>query len=343
MSLRKVAGLLAGFGLVAGLIGSGVGAVFTDQVTAQENINVGTFGCIISQTTAGTISGDQHSVVYNAPDITSSAPGSAPFTFTVKSTGSIPVKLQVTQTTPSAPFTSILSAPVADVILTQNGTHDYDAGLQWTDLGTANLGTSVSIVYSVSCVENSGGVGFGVGYYAVNNGGSQFAPGTWVRSTLPIASTAVVGGGTAAQSVSGGNLDLTISGGVSYADNGFYVPLGTLGSLSGYSATGTGSDFGTNLYFDVDKNGEFFVWTGNYLSGIGADAYGLGPTSAGGTLAVTGTSTFAMTCNATYQNVSLASLTAGFCSGIDATTPVAVWIGITSTGDALSTTITSAP
>jgi hypothetical protein len=152
MSLRKLAGLLAAFGLTVGLIGGGVGAVFEDQVTATENIHVGSFGCIISATTAGAISVDQKSLVYNAADITSSAAGSAPFTFTVKSTGSIPVTLQVTQTTPPTPFTSILAAP-ADVNLSQDGTHDYVAGLQWTELGRANLGTGIGIVYTINCVE----------------------------------------------------------------------------------------------------------------------------------------------------------------------------------------------
>jgi predicted ribosomally synthesized peptide with SipW-like signal peptide len=154
MSLRKIAGLLVAFGLVVGLIGGGVGAAFSDQVTATEDIHVGSFGCIISATTAGTIAPDFKSVTYSAPDITSSAAGSAPLTFTVKSTGSIPVTLKLTQTTPPAPFTSILAAS-ADVNLTQNGTHDYAAGLQWSALTNANLGTGVGIVYTVNCVEQS--------------------------------------------------------------------------------------------------------------------------------------------------------------------------------------------
>jgi outer membrane protein assembly factor BamB len=71
----------------------------------------------------------------------------------VKSTGSIPVKLGVTQTTPIAPFASILTAPVPDVTLNQSETHDYVAGLQWPELTNASLGKRVSISYTVSCVE----------------------------------------------------------------------------------------------------------------------------------------------------------------------------------------------
>jgi predicted ribosomally synthesized peptide with SipW-like signal peptide len=67
MSLRKIAVLLAAGGLAVGLIGGGVGAQFTDQVQAIQNINVGTFSCIISDGGGGTISADQKSVVYNPP------------------------------------------------------------------------------------------------------------------------------------------------------------------------------------------------------------------------------------------------------------------------------------
>ena len=52
MTLRKIAGLLAAFGLTLGLIGGGVGAVFQDQVTATQNINVGTFECKITDADA---------------------------------------------------------------------------------------------------------------------------------------------------------------------------------------------------------------------------------------------------------------------------------------------------
>ena len=103
MSLRKIAGLLAAVGLAVGLIGSGVGAVFVDQVTATQNIDVGTFGCkIVSATTARRrrIAGDGKSVTYTSPTITSSAPGNAPFSFTVKNTGSIPGRSRSRRTRP---------------------------------------------------------------------------------------------------------------------------------------------------------------------------------------------------------------------------------------------------
>ncbi|MGO9178290.1 MAG: hypothetical protein ACLQBX_10775 [Candidatus Limnocylindrales bacterium] len=344
MSLRKVAALLAAFGLMVGLIGigSGVGAQFTASLSATENIHVGSFGCIISGSSAGTISGDQTSVVYNAPDILSSAAGSAPFTFTVKSTGSIPVKLQVSETTPPSPFTSILAAPVADVVLTQNQTHDYDAGLQWTELGMGNLGTGVGIVYTINCVEvGGGGAGFSVGYYAVNNGGTEYAPGTWCRSTAPIPTTAIAGGGTAYQSLSSGALNLDILSAAGYADTGFYVPLGSLGSISsGYSITATGP-VTTNLYFDTNGDGQFFAWTNGCMSSLDGDTYAAASPA---TTTVTPSTTFQVFAGDGAGNTyTLAELEAGDDAGIGPGSNVAAWVGIDVNSGSASATITAAP
>ncbi len=153
MNLRKIAGLLAASGLTLGLIGGGVGAVFEDEVTATQNIKVGTFGCAIVDATPGaTIAGDGSWVLYTAPEITRSSAGSAPFSFTVKSTGSIPATMHVTRTTPAAPFTAIGSVP-ADVTPGVQGTHVYNGGLQWPVLTSSQLGMTASITYTVSCSE----------------------------------------------------------------------------------------------------------------------------------------------------------------------------------------------
>ena len=152
MSLRKVAGLLVAFGLMVGLLGSGVGAVFTDQVTAQEQINVGTFACKIVAPSDGTIAPDGKSVSYTAPDILSSAPGSAPFNFTVKATGSIAAKLHISHDPLPVPFTSI-GDPVADVVLDAGTTQLYNVGLAWGTLGAGNIGGSLTITYTVTCSD----------------------------------------------------------------------------------------------------------------------------------------------------------------------------------------------
>lgn len=152
MSLRKSAGLLMAFGLMVGLISGGVGAIFTDQVTAEENISVGTFECLIVEPSDGTIAGDGKSVSYTAPTIMSSAPGSAPFSFTVQNTGSIDALLHVTASPVGAPFSSI-DAPYADVHVAASATHTYNVGLEWGELTNDNLGDSGTITYTVSCGE----------------------------------------------------------------------------------------------------------------------------------------------------------------------------------------------
>jgi len=150
MSLRKIVGLLAGFALAVGLIGAGVGAQFTDSVTAQQNIHVGTFSCDITSAN-GNVSGK--TLTYNAPPITSSAAGNSAFTFTVTNTGTISAALQISETALAAPFSSMLTMPVAPVVLAGGNATTYNAGIQWAALSNANRGESVSITYTVNCGE----------------------------------------------------------------------------------------------------------------------------------------------------------------------------------------------
>lgn len=188
-------------------------------------------------------------------------------------------------------------------------------------------------------------------YYTVNNGS------TFCRWATPQKSVALAGGGTASQKQTGNSpVSLSITGATGYADNGFYVPLGTLGNLAGYTVLATGSSFSTNLWFDtntandINGNGNFFSWNGgspDCLSALGGDISGLGQpstaTATGQSVTVNDSSTFTLTCSGVYQTVTFAQLKADFCSEITSATPVAVWIGITAaSGGSLSTTITSA-
>jgi predicted ribosomally synthesized peptide with SipW-like signal peptide len=154
MSLRKVAGLLGAFVLSIGLLGGGVSAAFTDQVTAVQNVNIGTFACQITNSTAGTIAPDGKSLDYVVPgEIGVYTPSSAPLSFTVANMGTIPVSLTVTAWGLEAPFSSILATPTAPVTVAAGGTQVYDAGIQWTELGNADLGKTASIHYVVACGE----------------------------------------------------------------------------------------------------------------------------------------------------------------------------------------------
>jgi hypothetical protein len=155
MSLKKIVGLLAGFALAVGLIGAGVGAVFTDSVTAKQNINVGTFSCVISDGGGGVISDGGHTVTYSDFTIMSSAPGSDPFHFTVKNTGSIADVLTVTPSGLGDPAFSVIGDPFAPVSLASGDTHLYNTGVQWTVLSNTNLGEKGSVTLTVNCGEQA--------------------------------------------------------------------------------------------------------------------------------------------------------------------------------------------
>ena len=150
--LRTAAVLLAAGGLGFGLVGAGVRASFSDNASVTENIKVGTFSIALSTTTPGAVvSADLHSITFTAPDINSSAAGSAPLAFRVTSTGSIPATVTVTASSLAAPFSDLLGAQ-APVTLGQGAFHDYSAGIGWSVLGNANMGQAVSITYTISAV-----------------------------------------------------------------------------------------------------------------------------------------------------------------------------------------------
>lgn len=172
MTLRKIAAALAAFGLLVGVIGSGVAAQFVDHVTAQENINVGTFACkIVSATPASAqIAANGKSVTYTAPTINSSAPGIAPFSFTVQNTGSIDQALTVSMTGQAGNLTSKFSdipATPPSFTLTAGSTQLIATGIQWTELDNTDLGRSGSMTWTVGCGEVQGSVVDQVGPVAV--------------------------------------------------------------------------------------------------------------------------------------------------------------------------------
>jgi hypothetical protein len=140
-----------------GLVGAGVSATFTDGATAAMNVHVGTFNINVSSAQGavactpglpGQETGSACTITYNAAEIRSSVASSAPFAFTVTSTGTIPALIHVTATTPPAPFTDVLGA-VADFTLTQGESHTFNAGLGWPELFNGDLGDSASITYTI--------------------------------------------------------------------------------------------------------------------------------------------------------------------------------------------------
>jgi hypothetical protein len=194
MTLHKLAGLLAAFGLMLGLIGGGVGAVFQDQVTATENVNVGTFGCGIIDATPGASYGSYdalgypHTVAYTAPTINSSAAGSAPFFFTVRNTGSINERLSITAGGPygtlTTNFSAVPLAPASPIALAAGASQTFNTGIQWTVLSNGDLATSGSMVWTVTCGEVPPPV-------TITSGQQNFSSTGWAGWSCPAGSTIV--------------------------------------------------------------------------------------------------------------------------------------------------------
>jgi hypothetical protein len=166
MKLPRIVTGLGLFGLAVGLIGTGVGASFTDSATAALNINVGTFSCQVSSTDPHAVASG-NSVTINLPDITSSASGNDFVTdVTVKNTGSMPQIVHWTEATGG----TITWQPVGrmgygagtngdplstDLTLTPGASHTYTGGIgfMWAELTNADFGKSASVTYTANCSE----------------------------------------------------------------------------------------------------------------------------------------------------------------------------------------------
>ena len=160
MSLRKFAGLLAALGIAGGLIGGGVGAVWQDQVTATQSINVGDIACEITSASPDVpemvIAGDGKSVTYTPPTITSSAANATglKFDFTVKNTGTIPANFTVDgPDTQGSQFATYAPAPSGPNPVAPDDSITYTgAGVTWDDL-TTEAGNHYSFTWTVNCGE----------------------------------------------------------------------------------------------------------------------------------------------------------------------------------------------
>jgi hypothetical protein len=113
------------------------------------------------------------------------------------------------------------------------------------------------------------------------------------------------------------------------------LKLGTLTGVNvNFTALTSDDHLSVNLWFDTSGNGEFFSFIPfagrTEYNGLGGDVYGLGPTQSGGSLSMTESSSFFLIGGAgNGDTYTLAQLQAGAVSGINADTPVAVWIGAT--------------
>ncbi|MGH7904519.1 MAG: hypothetical protein ACREPA_10430 [Candidatus Dormibacteraceae bacterium] len=167
-------------------------------------------------------------------------------------------------------------------------------------------------------------------YYTANNGT------TFQRSRMPFT-------GLESQSANrNGSVTVSITGAPGYADSGFAIYDGTLGGLTSFKLNGTGDQYGMNLWFDVNGDGEFFTWAGNVYTGVGSDTYGLGPASAAdGTLTVNDGSSFYLIKNG--MTYTLAQLKSGSAPGITSATHIAIWVGVTAPNGGSKTATVSLP
>ena len=197
--------------------------------------------------------------------------------------------------------------------------------------GTPTLGMAAALTVLAVCVTKPAYAGVvtvdtssSSVQYAVNDGGFWIEP-------AQIPGSASSPGLNATSSIQASQFHLTASGS-SYSDAGIVLYFdGTLklGDLQSVSITSTGSPLSMNLWLDTGGDGKFFAFDSNGLfTGLNGDSYG---GHNGNTHDVT--SPFYMLggdgAGTTYK---LSQLQGGSVAGISASTPVALWIGITNGG-----------
>jgi hypothetical protein len=162
MSLRKVASVLVGLGLVIGLMGAGIGASFTDSASATANISVGTFGISISSTTLGAVpvntgtpGNSVHTITYACPTVQSSAAATCPLQFTITNTGTMPATITVAGAlgTGSDTAFSVIAVAAGPTTIPVGGHVDFNGGISWGVLGNGDLTKTASVVYTISAIQ----------------------------------------------------------------------------------------------------------------------------------------------------------------------------------------------
>jgi hypothetical protein len=178
-----------------------------------------------------------------------------------------------------------------------------------------------------------------VSYYSLNT--VSFNSANFTRSLTPMSVTA--GNANASQSINqDGSVSLAISNSPGYADSGFYLYAGTLGNLNSiqFQASNNSGPFAVNIWFDKDNNGECFTWINNVYQGVGNDAYILGPGSQNGVLAINSGSQFTSLIPG-GGNYTLAQLKSGAAPGINSSTRIAIWVGISVNSGSQNATVQS--
>jgi hypothetical protein len=178
-----------------------------------------------------------------------------------------------------------------------------------------------------------------ISYYCLNTSGLNSA--NFTRSLTPMNVT--VGGASVLQSINPDtSVTLSINNSPGYADDGFYIDIGTLASFASLQmqASNGSGPFSVNLWFDKDNNGEYFTWINDVYQGTDGDAYALGPSSQNGIVTINSNSLFT-SLNPGGGSYTLAQLKSGAAPGIDSNTRVALWAGIAVSSGSQNATIQS--
>jgi predicted ribosomally synthesized peptide with SipW-like signal peptide len=178
MNLRKIAAFLAVAGLSLSMIGAGVGANFTDQVTGSQKITVGVLDIQLVAGAGATVSADGNTVTcVDAVEDNSAGnwSGVGNCSFTVKSVGSIPPanvtmamsvatdgatlsKFEVAITGPAVlhPSFTLTAGPTPVVNFMGALPATYSTALLWgeevgtgADLGNIDMGKTIVITYTI--------------------------------------------------------------------------------------------------------------------------------------------------------------------------------------------------
>ena len=188
-----------------------------------------------------------------------------------------------------------------------------DVGVYSQTLEDTTDGSSVTIVESIGAIDYFSGLDFA----------RTFDPSSTSSGTRSVEQVVNPDGSVTISVTSADN---------EYVDSGLIMSIGTLGELDSITVKGTG-DFSFNLYFDIDKDGEFFLWNPDgTFNGLGSDRYALFEGPYGPTLFANGSSNFGLIGGSPYVNT-LDQLKAMFPSD----TPVGIWIGVTRGGEPAGT------
>ncbi len=157
MSLRKLAVLFVGLGVVFGLVGAGVAATFTDSATATLNVHVGTFKVGLYTDDSRCTGSGSPTIACTFDPILSAKPGADTFSFDLQLDGTMKKgQVTLTSTGDSLPtpfhdaFTGVGGITLGTPFFVMPVVQGLVGGVSWDELSNTNEGQTVSITYTAT-------------------------------------------------------------------------------------------------------------------------------------------------------------------------------------------------